>query len=98
MLPTFASCRRTYLSDAAKARQDELTALYKHQIEASREGTKRSLARNGALNATHRPRTLLPACCSAAAAEAPMPVAGRYACTNHVVLGNGCDNARTIAR
>jgi site-specific DNA recombinase len=87
------------LWDAAKVRQDELTALYKNRIEASREGTKRSLARNGALNATHRPRTLLSGllfcgCCGGSYARRGQD---RYACTNHV-LGNGCDNARTIAR
>jgi DNA invertase Pin-like site-specific DNA recombinase len=87
------------LWDAAKARQDELTALYKNQAEASREGTERSLARNGALNATHRPRTLLSGllfcgCCAGSYARRGQD---RYACTNHV-LGSGCDNARTIAR
>ncbi|HUZ90406.1 MAG TPA: recombinase family protein [Methylocella sp.] len=87
------------LWDAAKAQQDELTARYKNRIEASREGTKRSLARNGALNATHRPRTLLSGllfcgCCGGSYARRGQD---RYACTNHV-LGNGCDNARTIAR
>jgi site-specific DNA recombinase len=87
------------LWDAAKAQQDELTARYKNRVEASREGTKRSLARNGALNATHRPRTLLSGllfcgCCGGSYARRGQD---RYACTNHV-LGNGCDNARTIAR
>ncbi len=86
------------LWDAAKARQDELTALYKGQIEGAREGVKRSLARNGGLNATHRPRTLLSGllfcgCCGDSYARRGQD---RYACTNHV-LGNGCDNARTIA-
>jgi len=60
---------------------------------------KRSLAKNGALNATHRPRTLLSGllfcgCCGGSYARRGQD---RYACTNHV-LGNGCDNARTIAR
>ena len=87
------------LWDAAKARQDELTARYKTQIEASREGMKRSLARNGGLNATHRPRTLLSGllfcgCCGGSYARRGQD---RYACTNHV-LGNGCDNARTVDR
>jgi site-specific DNA recombinase len=87
------------LWDAAKVRQDELTALYRKQIEASREGMKRSLARNGGLNATHRPRTLLSGllfcgCCGGSYARRGQD---RYACSNHV-LGNGCDNARTIAR
>jgi DNA invertase Pin-like site-specific DNA recombinase len=87
------------LWDAAKSQQDELTARYKTRIEASREGTKRSVARNGAMNATHRPRTLLSGllfcgCCGGSYARRGQD---RYACTNHV-LGNGCDNARTIAR
>lgn len=87
------------LWDAAKVRQDELTALYRKQIEASREGMKRSLARNGGLNATHRPRTLLSGllfcgCCEGSYARRGQD---RYACTNHV-LGNGCDNARTVGR
>ena len=52
-----------------------------------------------ALNATHRPRTLLSGllfcgCCGGSYARRGQD---RYACTNHV-LGNGCDNARTIAR
>lgn len=47
------------LWDAAKARQDELTALYKRQADASRAATRTMMAKNGGLNATHRPRTLL---------------------------------------
>jgi hypothetical protein len=47
------------LWDATKARQDELTTLYKKQIDASRVAVKRMHAANGGLNATHRPRTLL---------------------------------------
>ncbi|HEY0233920.1 MAG TPA: recombinase family protein [Afipia sp.] len=87
------------LWDAAKAQQDELTVRYKNRVEAAREGTKRSLARNGAMNATHRPRTLLSGllfcgCCGGSYARRGQD---RYACTNHV-LGNGCDNVRTIAR
>ena len=87
------------LWDAAKARQDELTALYRKQIEASRQATKRSLAMNGNLNATHRPRTLLSGllfcgCCGGSYARRGQD---RYACSNHV-LGNGCDNARTVGR
>jgi site-specific DNA recombinase len=85
------------LWDAAKARQDELSALY--YAEASREGVKRGLARNGKLNATHRPRNLLSGlmvcgCCGGSYAKRGQD---RYACTNHV-LGNGCDNARTVGR
>jgi site-specific DNA recombinase len=87
------------LWDAAKARQDELTALYKTQIEASRERTRGMRTRNGNLNATHRPRTLLSglvfcACCGGSYGRRGQD---RYACTNHV-LGNGCDNARTVSR
>jgi site-specific DNA recombinase len=84
---------------AAKARQDELTALYKKQIDGSRAAVGRTKAKNGGLNATHRPRTLLSGllfcgCCGGSYARRGQD---RYACTNHV-LGNGCDNARTVDR
>ncbi len=87
------------LWDAAKARQDELTALYKKQTDASRTATRTMMAKNGGLNATHRPRTLLSGllfcgCCGGTYARRGQD---RFACINHV-LGNGCDNARTIAR
>jgi DNA invertase Pin-like site-specific DNA recombinase len=87
------------LWDAAKARQDELTGLYKKQIESSRAAVRRIAATNGGLNATHRPRTLLSGllfcgCCDGSYARRGQD---RYACTNHV-LANGCDNARTIDR
>jgi len=87
------------LWDAAKARQDELTGLYKKQAEASRAATRTMMAKNGGLNATHRPRTLLSGllfcgCCDGTYARRGQD---RFACINHV-LGNGCDNARTIAR
>jgi len=87
------------LWDAAKARQDVLTALYQKQIETSRAAIKANMVRNGGLNATHRPRTLLSGlvfcgCCNGSYARRGQD---RFACTNHV-LGNGCDNARTIAR
>lgn len=87
------------LWDAAKARQDELSGLYKKQAEASRAATRTMMAKNGGLNATHRPRTLLSGllfcgCCGGTYARRGQD---RFACINHV-LGNGCDNARTIAR
>jgi site-specific DNA recombinase len=87
------------LWDAAKARQDQLTALYQNQIETSAAAMRAIKARNGGLNATHRPRTLLSGlivcgCCGGSYARRGQD---RYACTNHV-LGHGCDNARTIAR
>ncbi|MPZ57353.1 MAG: recombinase family protein, partial [Rhizobiales bacterium] len=87
------------LWNAAKARQDELTALYKNQIETAREGIRRSVIANGGLNATHRPRTLLSGllvcgCCGGSYARRGQD---RYACTNHV-LSVGCDNARTVNR
>jgi len=87
------------LWDAAKARQDELTALYQKQIDGSRAATRAMMAKNGGLNATHRPRTLLSGlvlcgCCGGTYARRGQD---RFACSNHV-LGNGCDNARTIAR
>jgi site-specific DNA recombinase len=87
------------LWDAAKVRQDELTALYKKQIDGSRSAVGLMKAKNGGLNATHRPRTLLSGllfcgCCGGSYARRGQD---RYACTNHV-LGNGCDNARTVDR
>ena len=87
------------LWDAAKARQDALTALYQKQIEGSRAATRILMAKNGGLNATHRPRTLLSGlvfcgCCGGTYARRGQD---RFACSNHV-LANGCDNARTIAR
>ena len=87
------------LWDAAKARQDVLTTLYQKQIESSRAAIKANMVRNGGLNATHRPRTLLSGlvfcgCCGGTYARRGQD---RFACSNHV-LGNGCDNARTIAR
>jgi hypothetical protein len=87
------------LWNATKARRDQSTALYKNRTEASREGIKRSLARNGGLNATHRPRILLSGllvcgCCDGSYAWRGQD---RYASTNHI-LDNGCGNARTTAR
>lgn len=87
------------LWDAAKARQDELTRLYRKQIETSRAAVSRMMAANGGLNATHRPRTLLSGllicgCCGGVYARRGQD---RYACSNHV-FGNGCDNARTVDR
>jgi site-specific DNA recombinase len=87
------------LWDATKARQDELTARYQNQIETSAAAMRTIKARNGGLNATHRPRTLLSGlvvcgCCGGSYARRGQD---RYACTNHV-LGHRCDNARTIAR
>lgn len=61
---------------------------------------KRSLARNGGLNATYRSHTLLLSgllfcgCCEGSYARRGQD---RYACTNHV-LGNDFDNARTVGR
>lgn len=77
----------------------KLTALYRRQIKASREGTKRSLARNGGLNATHRPRTLLSGLLFRGGCGCSYARRGqdRHTCSNHV-LGNGCDNARTVGR
>ena len=71
---------------AAKARQDELTALYKKQIDGSRAAVGRMKAKNGGLNATQRPRTLLSGllfcgCCGgscAGAARTAMPAPTMY--------------------
>jgi hypothetical protein len=84
---------------AAKARQDELTGLYKEQILGSRTTVRRMMAANGGLNATHRPRPLLSGlffcgCCGGSYARRGQD---RYACTNHV-LAHGCANARTLDR
>jgi site-specific DNA recombinase len=87
------------LWDAGKTRQNELTALYHNQIEGSRAAVRTMIAKNGGLNATHRPRTLLSGllscgCCGGSYARRGQD---RYACTNHL-LGNGCDNPRTVDR
>jgi len=87
------------LWDAAKARQDEMTALCQNRIEKSRTAVRRMVAANGGLNATHRPRTLLSGltfcgCCGGSYARRGQD---RYACINHM-YANGCDNARTIDR
>ncbi|MGV6875994.1 recombinase family protein [Pseudochelatococcus sp. B33] len=47
------------LWDAAKVRQDQLTGLYERQIDHSRAAMRSMMAKNGGLNATHRPRTML---------------------------------------
>jgi len=87
------------LWDAAKVRQDELTALYKNQIESTRAAVKTLAARNGGLNATHRPRTLLSGLlfCGCCGGTYRRRGHDRYACTNHA-LGNACDNGRTVPR
>jgi site-specific DNA recombinase len=87
------------LWDAAKVRQDELTALYKKQIDGSRAAVGLMKAKNGGLNVTHRPRTLLSGLlfCGWCGGSYARRGQDRYACTNHV-LGNGCDNARTVDR
>ena len=87
------------LWDAAKARQDELTARFSKQIECSRAATRRIVAANGGLNATHRPRTLLSGLliCGNCGGGYVRRGQNRYACSNHL-LGAGCDNAGTIKR
>jgi site-specific DNA recombinase len=60
-----------------------LTALYKTQIDASRDTSKKMKAANGGLNATHRPRTLMSdlvpcACCGGSYGRRGQD---RYACT-----------------
>jgi hypothetical protein len=87
------------LWDAAKVQQDKLTAQYLSQVEAARVANKRKAVAGAALASARRPRTLLSGllfcgCCNGSYARRGQD---RYACTNHV-LGNGCDNARTIAR
>lgn len=87
------------LWEAAKVRQDELTSLYCNQIAASRAGTQQMLAKNGGLNATHRPRTLLSGLlfCGNCGGSYGRRGGDRYACTNRM-LGNGCDNPRSVDR
>lgn len=79
------------LWDAAKVRQDNLTALYQKQIDSSR-----GVIRAG-MNATHRPRTLLSGLvfCGSCGGTYARRGQDRLTCSNHV-LGNGCDNARTV--
>jgi Recombinase. len=84
------------LWDATKARQDDLSALYQKQIDSSRAAMR--AAKNGGMNATHRPRTLLSGlvfcgCCGGTYVRRGQD---RFTCSNHV-LGNGCDNARTVS-
>jgi len=83
------------LWDAAKVRQDNLTALYKKQIDSSRDAMRG--LRNGGMNATHRPRTLLSGLvfCGSCGGAYARRGQDRFTCSNHV-LGNGCDNARTV--
>ncbi|TWG49802.1 recombinase family protein [Aminobacter sp. J44] len=87
------------LWDAAKARQSHLANLFARRIENTRAAMKTLVAKNGGLNATHRPRTLLSGllicgCCGGTYRRRGLD---RYACTNHA-LGNGCDNGRTVPR
>ncbi|MCG2842283.1 recombinase family protein [Sandaracinobacter sp. RS1-74] len=87
------------LWDAAKARQDQLTGLYERQIDHSRAAMREMMAKNGGLNATHRPRTMLSGLvfCGCCGGTYRRRGHDRYTCTNHA-LGNGCDNARTVPR
>lgn len=85
------------LWDAAKAQQDKLTNLYRKQIDGARDALHTMRAKNGGLNATHRPRTLLSGlvfcgCCGGSYARRGQD---RFTCTNHT-LGKGCGNARTV--
>jgi site-specific DNA recombinase len=83
------------LWDAAKVRQDTLTALYQKQIESSRDAIRG--LKNSGMNATHRPRTLLSGLvfCGSCGGTYARRGQDRFTCSNHV-LGNGCDNARTV--
>ena len=81
------------LWQAVKERQAVLAKAYAKQITASRNAIAK------ALNATHRPRTLLSGllvcgCCGGSYARRGQD---RYACMTHVRSG-GCDNSRTIGR
>ncbi|MGX5721231.1 recombinase family protein [Shinella zoogloeoides] len=87
------------LWDAVKARQDALTVTYSKQIETSRIAMQAKHSKNAGMNATHRPRTLLSGLiyCGSCGGTYARRGQDRFACVNHV-LGNGCDNARTIDR
>ena len=81
------------LWQAVKGRQAALASAYSERVKASRNAIAQ------ALNATHRPRTLLSGllvcgCCGGSYARRGQD---RYACMTHVRSG-GCDNNRTIAR
>ena len=81
------------LWQAVKERQAALANIYAKQVVASRNAMAK------ALNATHRPRTLLSGllvcgCCDGSYARRGQD---RYACMTHVRSG-GCDNNRTIGR
>ena len=89
MYQNFASSMMT----SGKPRQAALAKAYAKQVTASRNAVAK------ALNATHRPRTLLSGllvcgCCGGSYARRGQD---RYACMTHVRSG-GCDNSRTIGR
>lgn len=87
------------LWDAAKARQAHLSDVFAGQIEGTRTAMRSLMAKNGGLNATHRPRTLLSGLlfCGCCGGTYRRRAHDRYVCTNHT-LGNGCDNSRTLTR
>jgi hypothetical protein len=87
------------LWDAAKSRQTHLSDVFAGQIEGTRAAMRSLVAKNGGLNATHRPRTLLSGLlfCGCCGGTCRRRGHDRYTCTNHA-LGNGCNNARTLAR
>lgn len=87
------------LWEAAKSRQAHLSDMFAGQIAGTRAAMRNLVAKNGGLNATHRPRTLLSGLvfCGCCGGTYRRRGHDRYTCTNHA-LGNGCDNARTLAR
>lgn len=87
------------LWDAAKARQAHLADLFAGHIEGTRDAMRKLVAKNGGLNATHRPRTMLSGlvfcgCCGGIYRRRSHD---RYTCANHE-LEKGCTNNRTITR
>jgi site-specific DNA recombinase len=78
---------------AVKERQVALSNIYAKQVTASRNAIAK------ALNATHRPRTLLSGLlvCGRCGGSYARRGQDRYACVTHVRSG-GCDNSRTIGR
>jgi DNA invertase Pin-like site-specific DNA recombinase len=79
---------------AARARQAVLAKTYEKVIAASKT---RSLG--AALNATHRPKTLLSGLlvCGVCGGSVAKRGQGRYACVAHM-MGSGCANTRTVRR
>ncbi|ADH88105.1 Resolvase domain protein [Ancylobacter novellus DSM 506] len=86
------------LWEAVKARQTELGEVYRKNIEGGLKALEQRATAN-ALNATHRPRTMLSGLMFCGCCEQPYVRRGqdRYCCTSHL-MGTGCTNSRTVTR